>query len=143
MKHLHENIYVGGQISADDFPSFKEAGVTMIINNRPDGEESNQLTSSDAAKLASEHAIAYHYLPMVNGQPLPTTLVEDFKTLLEGNEGNILVHCRSGMRSSFIWALGQIPQGSISVDEAIEKAQAAGIPLNNARAALENCIVQN
>ncbi len=138
MKHLHDNIYVGGQISADDFKDIKAAGISVIINNRPDNEEPAQFSSSDAAQLAHKHGIDYHYLPMANGQPLPDNLVEDFKTLIENTDGRVLAHCRSGMRSSIIWALGQIPAGTISVDEAIEKARAAGIPLANARAVLES-----
>lgn len=138
MKHLHDNIYVGGQITEADFENIKAAGITLIINNRPDAEEAGQLSSSDAGQLAQEQGIDYHYLPMANGQPLPDNLVDDFKTIIENAKGGVLAHCRSGMRSSFIWALGQIPDGKISVDEAIEKAQAAGIPLANARAVLES-----
>lgn len=138
MKLLHNNIYVAGQINAFDFDSLKAVGIKTIINNRPDQEEAGQFSSTDAAKLASEHGISYHYLPMANGQPLPATLVADFKAIVDATDDGILVHCRSGMRSSFIWALGQIPAGTISVDEAIEKAHAAGIPLGNARAALES-----
>jgi sulfide:quinone oxidoreductase len=138
MKKLHEQIYVAGQINQVDFEPLKRAGIKTIINNRPDNEEPGQLSSDDAAKLAAENGIAYHYLPMVNGEPLTATLVEDFKTIIEASQGKVLAHCRSGMRSSFIWALGQIPTGQISVDDAIEKAQAAGIPLNNVRAVLES-----
>lgn len=138
MKQLYNNIYVAGQINALDFEALKSAGVKTIINNRPDGEEPGQLSSVDAAKLAEQNGIAYHYLPMVNGQPLPATLVEEFKAIIESSDEGILAHCRSGMRSSFIWALGQIPDGIISVDEAIEKAQTAGIPLGNARSVLES-----
>lgn len=138
MKHLHDNIYVGGQITESDFDSIKAAGITTIINNRPDAEEAQQLSSSDAKQLAHEHGIDYHYLPMANGQPLPDNLVEEFKSVIESASGGVLAHCRSGMRSSFIWALGQIPSGAISVDDAIDKAQAAGIPLANARSVLEN-----
>jgi uncharacterized protein (TIGR01244 family) len=138
MKQLHNNLYVGGQITALDFESLKAAGIRTIINNRPDNEEAGQFSSTDAAKLANENEISYHYMPMANGQPLPATLVADFKAVLDATDQGILIHCRSGMRSAFIWALGQIPTGSISVDEAIEKAHAAGIPLGNARAALES-----
>ena len=138
MKHLHDNIYVGGQITEDDFKKFKTAGITVIINNRPDAEEANQLNSEDAAHHAKKLGIDYHYLPMANGQPLPANLVEDFKAVIENTDGGVLAHCRSGMRSSFIWALGQIKDGNIGVDEAIEKAQSAGIPLANARAVLES-----
>ena len=69
---------------------------------------------------------------------MPENLVNDFKTVLQNADDKVLAHCRSGMRSSFIWALGQIADGNISVDQAIEAAAAAGIPLNNARAVLEN-----
>ena len=138
MKHLHENLYVGGQISLQDFATIKESGITTIINNRPDDEEPGQLGAEEAKEMASEHGIAYHYLPMANGQPLPPSLVDDFKKVLDSTDGGILAHCRSGMRSSFIWALGQIPVGEISVDDAISKAQNAGIPLGNARAVLES-----
>ncbi len=138
MKQLHKNIYVTGQISPHDFESLKSAGIKTIINNRPDDEEAGQLHSSDAAQLAKENSIAYHYLPMVNGEPVQASLVEDFRAIVDASDDAILVHCRSGMRSSFIWALGQIPSGAISVDDAIKKAQAAGIPLGNARAMLES-----
>lgn len=138
MKHLFDNIYVSGQITAQDIPALAAQGIKVIINNRPDNEEPAQLTAASAQAAANEHGITYHYLPMANGQPLPPTLVDDFKTALEQSDGNVLIHCRSGMRSSFLWALGQIPTGSISVEDAINAAQNAGIPLNNARAALES-----
>jgi len=138
MKHLHENLYVGGQITANDFAAIKEAGISTIINNRPDNEEPGQFGSEEAQALAKEHGITYHYLPMANGQPLPPSLVDDFKAALESSDNGVLAHCRSGMRSSFLWALGQIPLGIVSVDEANEKAQNAGIPLNNARDVLES-----
>lgn len=138
MKQLHKQIYVAGQINALDFESLTSAGIKTIINNRPDNEEPGQFNSVEAAKLAEQNGITYHYLPMVNGQPMPPTLVADFKTIVESNSEGVLIHCRSGMRSAFIWALGQIPAGNIGVDEAIEKAQAAGIPLGNARAVLES-----
>jgi len=138
MKQLHNHLYVAGQINALDFEALKSAGIKTIINNRPDDEEPGQLNSTQAAQLAQDNGIAYHYLPMANGQAMPSTLVDDFKAIIESSEEGILAHCRSGMRSSFIWALGQIPEGKISVDQAIEKAHAAGIPLGNARAALES-----
>ena len=138
MKQLFDNIFVTGQINASDFPAMVEAGVKVIINNRPDNEEPGQFSSTDAEQLAKEHGIAYHYLPMANGQPLPENLVNDFKTIVNSTNDPILTHCRSGMRSSFLWALGQIEDGKVGVDQAIDCAQSAGIPLANARAVLES-----
>jgi len=138
MKQLYQHLYIAGQISADDFKTFKSAGIKTVINNRPDNEEPNQLNSAEAAKLAQQNGLDYHYLPMANGQPMTATLVDDFKSIIDSTDAGVLAHCRSGMRSSFIWALGQIPEGNISVDEAIEKAQAIGVPLGNARTVLES-----
>jgi len=138
MKLLFDNIYVAGQINSSDFANIAESGIKVIINNRPDNEEPGQLSAQQAQALAQEHGMQYHYLPMANGQPMPETLVADFKAILDSTNEPILTHCRSGMRSSFIWALGQIPEGKVSVDEAIQAAQNADIPLANARAVLES-----
>ncbi len=138
MKKLYENLLVAGQIAAADFPALKQAGITTIINNRPDGEEAGQLSAGKAQKLADEQGITYHFLPMANGQPLPESLVDDFKAALANADGPVLAHCRSGMRSSFLWALGAIADGEVTVEQAIAAAQAAGIPLQNAQAVLES-----
>ena len=142
MKKLFQNIYVSGQLNPDDFKKLADEGIKTIINNRPDDEESGQLEHTRAAQLSADNGIDYHYLPMPNGQPLPPTLIEDFKSVLDNTEQPILAHCRSGMRSSFLWAMGQIPTGKVTVDQAIEAATGAGIPLNNARATLESVVKQ-
>ena len=138
MKQLYKNIFVAGQIAPADFADLASAGIKVIINNRPDGEEIGQFSAEEAKQCAAKHGITYHYLPMTNGQPLPPTLVEEFKTVINSTDEPILAHCRSGMRSAFLWALGQIPDGVVTVDQAIDAAQAAGIPLGNARAVLED-----
>jgi len=138
MKHLHENLYVAGQISAQDFEQLAKAGIKIIINNRPDNEEPNQLSAEQASELAKSHDIEYHFLPMSNNQPLTQETVDSFKNIVDSSSDSILAHCRSGMRSTFIWALGQLVSDNITVDQAIEAATQAGIPLANQRAILES-----
>lgn len=138
MKHLFNKLYVSGQLQSEDFAAIAEAGIKVIINNRPDHEEPGQLDHQTAQTLAQDHGMSYHYLPMANGQPMPDTLVADFKEILNNNDENILAHCRSGMRSSFIWALGQIADGTITADQAIEAAAGAGISLSTVRPVLES-----
>ncbi len=138
MKKLFENLFVTGQLQANDFANLAEQGFKTIINNRPDDEEAGQLPQQKAAKLAADLGMAYHYLPMANGQPLPANLVDEFRSAHQAAEGPVLAHCRSGMRSSFIWALGAIAAEEVGVDEAIQAGIDAGIPLNNARTVLES-----
>jgi uncharacterized protein (TIGR01244 family) len=138
MKHLHDKLYVMAQIAIDDFAKFAKAGVKVIINNRPDDEEAGQLNHQQAIAQAQAVGIAYHYLPMVNGQPLPSDLVSSFKTIIDSSEDMVLAHCRSGMRSTVIWAIGQIEDQKMSVNEAISAANSADIPLEKVRSMLEN-----
>ena len=138
MKHLSDHLYVAGQLSTAEIEQAATAGIKTIINNRPDDEEPGQLKHQDAHALSASLGLDYHYLPMANGQPMPATLVDDFFQILENSDEAILAHCRSGMRSSVIWALGQIKNGNTDPDKAIACATAAGIPLGNARALLES-----
>lgn len=140
MKQLYQSLYVQGQISEQDFSDISAKGIKTIINNRPDNEEPGQPSHEEIAAIAAKQGIDYVYLPMVNGQPLPPSLVNDFKTVLDNTNDPVLVHCRSGMRSSFIWALGQIESGQLSPDEVIDAAQNANIPLANYRTVLESVV---
>ena len=141
MKKLHNSLFVMGQISLEDIDNLAEAGVKTIINNRPDNEEPGQLLHQQASERAAQKGINYVYLPMQSGQPMPATLINDFKEVINNTNEPILAHCRSGMRSSFIWALGQVTDGSMTVDEVIHAAQSANIPLANYRAVLESAVV--
>ena len=44
---LDDKTLVAGQIGPADVPALKAEGVTMIINNRPDGEDADQPTSAE------------------------------------------------------------------------------------------------
>ena len=44
---LDERTLVAGQIAPADVAALKSEGVTMIVNNRPDGEDVGQPTSAE------------------------------------------------------------------------------------------------
>jgi len=129
---LSESFYIAPQIHQTDFAALKEAGITLVINNRPDAEEFGILAVSDAEAAASEHGIKYLHLPMANGQPLPDNVIPDMQAALkeqEENDGKTLAHCRSGTRSSFLWGVIQIIEGKMNTDDVIQTAMQAGINL--------------
>ena len=138
MKPINDKLYVAAQLQTSDFHTAAEMGIKTIINNRPDNEEANQLSHEIAQVLAKELGMEYHYLPMANGQPLPPTLVDDYKNVLDNSDGKILAYCRTGTRSSFLWAVGQLQAGNITADEAIQAAANAGINLSNFRPVFES-----
>lgn len=132
MQLLHDNFFIAGQITEADISAAKDAGITLIINNRPDGEEAGILSVADAQQLAEQHGIQYLHLPMANGQPLAEDLIPTMQAALEeheNNNGKVLAHCRSGTRSSFLWGIIQIMQGKKTSDEVMQLGANAGINL--------------
>lgn len=126
MKWLDETTAVAGQISAEDMPAIKAAGVTMIVNNRPDGEEPGQPRAAEIEVAAEAAGIGYRHVPMSHG--LSAELVQAMADALDAAPGPALAFCRSGTRSTYLWALARSLKGD-GADDLIGKAANAGYDL--------------
>ena len=119
MRQLDERTLVSGQIQPSDLPALKQQGVTMIVNNRPDGEDAGQPTSDELEAAAGAAGIAYCHVPIWRG-PGPAEVERMREAMAECGEGKMLLFCRSGTRSTFAWAVAQAEDGKPR--EEIEKA---------------------
>ncbi len=126
LRQLDDKTLVSGQISPDDMPELRRHGVTMIVNNRPDGEDAGQPLSADIEQAAEAAGIAYRFLPIRRG-PGPAE-VEEMRAALQSCEGKMLAFCRSGTRSTFAWALARREDG-VDREEIERCAAAAGFDL--------------
>ena len=135
MKNLTDNIYVAGQISEDDFAAIMEAGIKTIINNRPDNEAMMQPKTAALAAKAAALGIAFHDIPVAGGQVAPGQ-IEAFTALLNEADKPILAFCRSGTRSSMLWAMSQVTKQPI--DDILETTGAAGYDFRGMRPMLES-----
>jgi uncharacterized protein (TIGR01244 family) len=81
----------------------------LVINNRPDGEEPGQPSSSRMEAAARAAGLAYAFVP-VTGAPGPDQ-VQAVRDAVAGAEGPVLAFCRTGTRSIVTWALGQALEG--------------------------------
>ena len=134
-RSLDDSIMVAPQIGVDDVAAAADQGVTLIINNRPDGESPDQ-TSGETIEAAA-HAKGLHYIaiPVTHaGFSLPQ--VEAMAAALSGAEGKVLAYCRSGTRSTLLWALAQARRGE-NVDGLAAKAARAGYDLAPIRTMLD------
>ena len=62
-RQLDDRALVTGQIAPEDVPALKEAGVTLIVNNRPD--EGMPASPSDDLEAAAKAAgIDYRHVPI-------------------------------------------------------------------------------
>jgi uncharacterized protein (TIGR01244 family) len=85
--------------------------VRTIINNRPDGEDPGQLPAAEAQRIAEAHGLAYHYIP-ITAATLSRADVDAFAATLRAASAPVVAHCRSGTRSTLLWALVRMREGA-------------------------------
>lgn len=136
MRQIDEMISVSPQIDPAQVAAIAEAGFRAIVNNRPDGEEPGQ-PDGDAIRAAAEAlGLAYHAIPITHaGFSMPQ--VQAMRAALDAADGPVFAYCRSGTRSTNLWALAQASAGA-DADTLIGKAAQAGYDLGGLRPTLES-----
>ncbi len=129
-KPLTPALSVAGQITADDIAQIAADGYTVILNNRPDGEEPGQPTADEVATTARAAGLTYIHQPVVGTNITPAD-VAAFGQLLDAKPGKILAHCRTGTRCTMLWLLSQ--SGKQPADQLLATARRAGYDLEALR----------
>ena len=125
LRQLTSNLAVAPQISVEDVPLLAQSGFRTLINNRPD-DEIGAVDHEAMAQAAADAGMAYHYLPFRPGHITPD-LIQGFAAALDGDKP-ALAYCRSGNRSTVLWALSQA--GKQSEGELLATAAKAGYDLS-------------
>lgn len=134
-RKLAETVYASPQITADDVAAAQALGVTLIVNNRPEHESDDQTPGDEIEAAARAAGIAYLAIPITHaGFSLPQ--VAAMSEALAGAEGPVLAYCRSGTRSTLLWALAEARRGADASALAHAAAQ-AGYDLTPVRAAMD------
>jgi uncharacterized protein (TIGR01244 family) len=128
MRHLDNKTLVAGQILPAQMPDIAASGVTMVVNNRPDGEEPGQPAAAEIEAAARAAGLGYAHIPIASGMK-PEDVIAMMDAMIEAGEGKLLAFCKSGTRSTFLWALTRQQQG-VSTEEIVSSAAGAGYELN-------------
>lgn len=102
---------VAPQIAPADVPAAAAAGFRLIVNNRPDGEEPGQVGGAEIAAAAEAAGLSYVAIPVSPGGFSPAQ-VEALTAAVDGAGGPVLAFCRSGTRSTMLWALAEARRGT-------------------------------
>lgn len=106
-----KTLVADGQIEASHMAEAAARGVTMIVNNRPDGEEPDQPSAADLEAAAKAAGLGYAHIPVA--LEFSADKVEALAAALAGAEGRVLLCCRSGTRSAYLWALARAREGAL------------------------------
>lgn len=138
---LNDKVSVAPQITLADVEAAKAEGVTLIVNNRPDGEDPSAPQSADIEAAAQAAGIDYVAIPITHsGFSAPQ--VDAMIAVLDGTGGKTLAYCRSGTRSTLLWSLAQAKSG-LSAEEIARLAGNAGYDITPVRAMVEAFAAEN
>lgn len=135
LKTLTPDLAVAAQVHAGDLAEIANAGFRTVLCNRPDGEGNDQPVFAELAAAARGLGIAMHYLPAESGK-VTDEQGREFGALMDASPKPVLAFCRTGMRSTTMWALSQ--SGRRPLPEIIECAARAGYDLKGVVRRLAN-----
>ena len=123
-------VLVGGQPAEGSFPGLAKLGVVAVVNLRPPREMSDKAeVPFDEAATAARLGMEYVSIPIGGTEyPYRPQAVEQLAQVLERVSGPVLVHCRSGVRASYLWAAYLVRYGGLDLDAAVARGRAMAIP---------------
>ena len=133
LRKITDTYFVSPQIDPADMAAAAAAGVTTIIDNRPDAEIPPSHHAAVMAEAAKAAGITFVHLPLTHQTMTP----ENMQAHADAMGEKTLAYCASGTRSAVIWALGQASAGNLSAEEILAAATSAGYDLSNIRPMLE------
>jgi sulfide:quinone oxidoreductase len=111
IRKINRGLSVSPQIAPADMAELKMAGFRSIICNRPDGEGNDQPTFSEIEEAARAAGLEAHYMPVVPGRVADEDAGR-FDEALSDLPGPVLAYCRTGTRSTTLWALAEGARGT-------------------------------
>jgi sulfide:quinone oxidoreductase len=123
IRFLTPELAVSPQVLVADLPAIAAAGFRSVICNRPDGEGADQPLYAEIERAADELGLHVRYLPVESGKVTDEQGVA-FGALMGELPKPVLAFCRTGMRSTTMWALSQA--GRRPLPEIIELSSKAG-----------------
>jgi uncharacterized protein (TIGR01244 family) len=133
-RRLSDSFLASPQLTVDDLASARAVGVGMIVNNRPEGEAADQTPGAVIEAAARAAGMDYRCIPISQGD-FSDAKVREMIEALERADGKVLAYCRTGTRSTLLWALAQAARG-IPLEAIAEAAAAVGYDVSPVQPAM-------
>ncbi len=126
IKALTPHLSITPQVMVAELEAVAQMGFKAIICNRPDGEGPDQPSFSEMEQAALAHGLQMRYLPAEAGK-VSDADGKAFGELLATLPAPVLAYCRTGMRSTTMWALSQ--SGITPLPQILEASQRVGFDM--------------
>ena len=126
IKALTPHLSITPQVLVAELEAMAQMGFKAIICNRPDGEGPDQPSFKEMEQAALSLGMQMRYLPADAGK-VSDADGKTFGELLATLPGPVLAYCRTGMRSTTMWALSQ--SGITPLPQILEASQKVGFDM--------------
>jgi uncharacterized protein (TIGR01244 family) len=134
-RQITDTVFASPQIGTDAIAEAKALGIVRIVNNRPEGESEDQVPGDVIEAEARAAGIDYVAIPVGHGG-FSQAQVAAMAEALDTAEGPVLAYCRSGTRSTLLWALARAKAGD-NPSVIASKAAGAGYDVSPIRQLIE------
>ncbi len=134
-RQLSDRVFASPQIGLEEVAEAARMGIGLIINNRPEGESDDHVPGSEIESAARAAGLDYVAIPVTHAG-FSEGQMKAMAAALASTDKPVLAYCRSGTRSTLLWALAQASQGK-QPDELAAAAAQAGYDLTPIRALLD------
>jgi len=120
---LTDQVWASPQIDVATVATAAAQGVRLIINNRPEAESDDQTPGHAIEAAATAAGLGYVAIPVTHAgfsEPQVAAMAE----ALASAGGPVLAYCRSGTRSTLLWALAEASRGTEPAELARHAAKA-------------------
>jgi len=138
---ISDQVLASPQIEVADIAAAKSAGVSLVINNRPDGEDPESAQGAEIEAAAKAAGLDYQAIP-IGHSGFSEVQVDQMIEVLNGASGKVLAYCRSGTRSTLLWSLAQAKLG-MAPDAIANAAASAGYDVAPIRPMLDMLAARN
>ncbi len=130
-RKLSDSVSASPQIGLAEVAAAAQQGFALIVNNRPEGETDDQTSGAEIEAAAKAAGLDYVAIPVTHAG-FSQAQVEAMAEALASAKGPVLAYCRSGTRSTLLWALAQAREG-VDPEVIAEQAAQAGYDIGPVR----------
>ena len=109
-RQITDQIFASPQIGLAEVAAAKAQGIALIINNRPEDESDDQTPGAEIEAASRAAGIDYVAIPVTHSGFSEWQVKAMAKAIAEA-PGPVLAYCRSGTRSTLLWALAEASRG--------------------------------
>jgi uncharacterized protein (TIGR01244 family) len=127
LARVGDDLYIGGQPTADALRRMHGRGVATVVNLRTGPEMAK--VGFDEAALVRSLGMNYVSLPVRGTPELPYSpqTVDAFSRALADANGAVLLHCTVAWRASHLWSAYLIKDRGMSPDSALAQGRAINL----------------